>query len=246
MIVLPAGFALAFALYFLLPQTADVLVYLLARAYQRQPVRKPRPIAFSTLLATLAFFLSLVHPALTALTLAPLFTGLASVPRAAEVKRRLDGGACAGDVAAYEAQVMESCEGFAPAFSGEVVVPLLLCALSLALRLGGALGWAWLGLRAACGEEGGPARLLAHLARVGDALLFALSLVCACIVGRNPFRTRGAGAQARLVSVLGIAQDDTRIHAPVAGDIAQGALVCGVSAWLLCVALALLLALLGA
>ena len=251
MLILPASLALAFALYLPLPQAAAPIARLLARLYA--PVRsaftdrkgntdeRSAAVVFALLLCGVAAILAALHPALAALTIAPLFTALSHVPRAAAVKRELDSGAYANDIAVYEALVSETSASLAPVFAAEAFLPLLLCALGLALRLGGGLGWAVFGLRAACGEDERVQRFLAPLLRASDRVLFVLMLSCSFLVGRNPFRTRGDGLGARMLSVLGIAKDSTRIHPPMAGDIAQAAFLCCFCLGLLCFTLTLML-----
>ena len=250
MLILPAALAIAFALYLPLPQAAALLQRLLLRLYARvraaftdkrsRTDERSALAVFALLLGGVSAVIAALHPVAATLTIAPLFTALARVPKAAAVKRDLDGGSHVGDIAAYESLVSETCADLAPAFAAEVFLPLLLCALGLVLRLGGALGWAALGLRAAAENEHAR-RILGPLDRAGDKALHALMLLCACLVGRNPFRTRGKDARARLLSVLGIAQDETRVHPPMAGDIAQAAFLCCFCLCLLCFALALIL-----
>ena len=248
-LVLPAGLALAFPLYFALPAAYGALVRLLRALYARllrlytskQGAEVSALVAYAAVIILVIAFASSIHPVLSALLIAPLFGALASVPRAAAVKRDLDSGSHVGDIAAYESIVSETCERLAPVFAAEAFAPLLLCALGLALSLGGALGWAALGLRAISSENSHARRILAPLDRAGDRALHALMLICSCLVGRNPFRTKGADARARLLSVLGIAEDDTRVHPPMAGDIAQAAFLCCFCLCLLCAALALVL-----
>ena len=65
-------------------------------------------------------------------------------------------------------------------------------------------------------------------------------LLCAGAVGRNPLRTRGHGAQGRLLSILGIAGDGADTHAPMAGDIPQSIFLCGFASFILCFTLCVL------
>ena len=248
-LVLPTGLALAFVLYFALPAAYGALIGPLRALYARllrlctskQGAEVSALIAYAAVIILVIAFASAIHPVISALLIAPLFGALSRIPPAAAVKRGLDGGSHAGDVAAYEALVSDTCAQLAPAFAAEAFLPLLLCALGLALRLGGALGWAALGLRAVSSENRYARRVLAPLERAGERTLFALMLLCSCLVGRNPFRTKGDGVAARLLSVLGIAGDNTRVHPPMAGDIAQAAFLCCFCLCLLCLALALIL-----
>lgn len=252
MLTLPAAFALAFPLYLACPKAAGALCAGLSRLFARllrlftdrrgRTDRAPALAVFLLALGGVCALLCAAHPVLCALAMAPLFTALRLVPESAAVKRRLDGGALLSDVPAYEALVRKTCEEFAPAFATGAFLPLLLCALGLPLWLGGALGWMATGLRAADGDGRFASRVLPPLDRLCDALLHGLLLLCSCLVGRNPFRTRGKNAQERLMSLLGIAPDeDIGGHAPVAGDIAQAAFVCCFCACLFCLMLTLLL-----
>lgn len=249
-LALPASLALAFALYLPFPALADRLPGALARGYRamlrRFTDKRGRAdmrlalAAYLALLGGAAALLGAVHPALAAVCAAPLYTALAEIPRAAEVKRGLDGGSHAGDVPGYEALVRARCARLLEAFVPGACVPLLLGALGTPLYLGGALGWAALALRALDWPEAGrPARLLAALDRAAARAFTALMLLCSCLVGRSPFRTRGRGVSARGLSILGIAEGDKGGHAPVAGDLAQAAFLGGFCASLLCAALTL-------
>lgn len=250
MLALPASLALAFLLYLPLPALADRLDGALAWLYARtlrlftdKRGRHERALALASyllLLGGVPTLLGALHPVLCALTAAPLFSALSRLPRAASVKRELDGGALKSDAAAYEARVLAVCEGFASAFSREMILPLLLLALGMPLGLGGALGFMARGLRAADAQSPLARRVLPPLERAADAVFHALLLLCSCVVGRNPFRTRGKDVRARLLSVLGL--DGTASgHAPVAGDIAQAAFLCGFASCVLCAMLTLLL-----
>jgi len=157
------------------------------------------------------------------------------------VKRELDSGAYARDIPAYEALVRETCAALAPAFVAHVCAPLLLMAVGLPLRLSAALGWGFLALTAVSSENEQADRLLGLLIHPADAVFGFLLRLCCGVTGRNPFRTGGRGAQTRLMSILGIAQDDTDTHAPVSGDISQGTFLCCFCAVLLCLVLTLLL-----
>ena len=255
MLALLAAFALAFALYLPLPRAFDLLASgvrrmhpLFLRLYKNQgeALSAKYALACSVLIpAILLALLGLIHPALLALTMAPLFGALALVPRSAAVKRELDSGSHAGDIAAYEALVRETCSDFAPAFVTDACLPLMLCAIGLPLRIGGALGWMVLILRLLAPQSASAMRILAPLERAAQAVLHALMLLCSCLVGRSPFRTRGGDLSARLISILGIDADDPASHAPVSGDITQAAFLCCFCASLLCLTLTLVLLPLG-
>ena len=244
MLALPAALALAFLLYLPLPRAFDFLLAgvrrmhaFFLRLYQRQGEERCAKYALACcvlLPAGLLALLGLIHPAVLALTMAPLFGALALVPRAAHVKRELDSGALSKDIAAYEALVRDTCRDFAPAFALDACLPLMLCAIGMPLRIGGALGWMALSLRTLAPESAAAKRVLAPLEHAAQAVLRALMLLCSCLVGRSPFRTRGEALSERMLSILGIDPDDPASHAPVSGDITQGAFLCCFCACFLC------------
>lgn len=228
----PAALFLAFILYCAAPKLAEWLPRAFQKLYalfRRLDERAPRELAFPAFLLTLMlapFLLALIHPAVEAVLMAfPLF-GLSCIPVSGAVKRELDSGAYARDIPAYEALVRETCAALAPAFVAHVCAPLLLMAVGLPLRLSAALGWGFLALTAVSGENEQADRLLGLLVHPTDAVFGFLLRLCCGVTGRNPFRTGGRGAQTRLMSILGIAQDDTDTHAPVSGDISQGTFLC--------------------
>ena len=244
MLVLPAAFALAFLLYLPLPRAFDVLLLgvrrmhsLFLRLYKNQGEELCAKCALACCVfipAALLALLGLIHPAVCALMMAPLFGALALVPRAASIKRELDGGSLSKDIAAYEALVRKTCRGFAPAFVTDACLPLMLCAIGLPLGIGGALGWMALILRTLAPESASSKRILAPLEHAAQAVLRALMLLCSCLVGRSPFRTRGETLSERLLSILAIDPDDPASHAPVSGDITQAAFLCCFCASFLC------------
>ena len=243
----PAALLLAFILYCAAPKFADLLARALQKLYalfERLDACAPRPLAFPAFLLTLMlvpFLLALIHPAVEAVLMAfPIF-GLACIPKSGAAKRELDSGAYSRDIPAYEALVRETCAALAPAFVAHVCVPLVLMAVGLPLRLSAALGWGFLALTAVSSKNEQADRLLGLLVHPMDALFKALMLLCCGVTGRNPFRTKGRDAQTRLMSILGVAQDETATHAPVSGDISQGTFLCCFCAVLLCLVLTLLL-----
>ena len=220
----PAALFLAFILYCAAPKLAEWLPRAFQKLYalfRRLDERAPRELAFPAFLLTLMlapFLLALIHPAVEAVLMA-----------------------YARDIPAYEALVRETCAALAPAFVAHVCAPLLLMAVGLPLHLSAALGWGFLALTAVSGENEQADRLLGLLVHPADAVFGFLLRLCCGVTGRNPFRTGGRGAQTRLMSILGIAQDDTDTHAPVSGDISQGTFLCCFCAVLLCLVLTLLL-----
>lgn len=243
-LALPAALALAFCLYLPLPQSAQLISRALLRLYHlvlRRFTRKdggadaaPALCAMLLLLGGAVTLLGALHPAVCALAMAPLFPALSLLPQCAAVKEEFDSGKYASDIPEYESRVRTACASLGPAFAFDACAPLLLCAVGMPLWLGCALGWVFLALRAVCGELPLARRLLAPVLRLSESVFCAMLLLCACAVGRNPFRTRGRGARERLMSILGIAGDGTDTHAPMSGDIAQGVFLCCLCIALLC------------
>ena len=246
----PAALVLAFVLYLSCPKLAPLVLSLpkkllppLTRLDQRfscPPYAVSYPV-YLLLFFLVGLLLGLIHPAVSAVTMALPLLGLAPIPASGAVKRELDSGAYARDIPAYEALVRETCAALAPAFVAHVCAPLLLMAVGLPLRLSAALGWGFLALTAVSGENEQADRLLGLLVHPADAVFGFLLRLCCGVTGRNPFRTGGRGAQTRLMSILGIAQDDTDTHAPVSGDISQGTFLCCFCTVFLCLVMTLLL-----
>lgn len=241
-LALPAALALAFCLYLSLPQSAQLISHALLRLYHlalrpfsRRDGRADAAPALAAMLLVLGGAVTLLgalHPAVCAVVMAPLFPALSLLPPCAAVKEELDSGKYAGDIPEYESRVRTACAALGPAFVSDACAPLLLCAVGMPLWLGCALGWIFLALRAVCGELPLARRILAPVLRLSESVFCAMLLLCACAVGRNPFRTQGHGARERLMSILGIAGDGADTHAPMSGDIAQGVFLC-----CLCIAL---------
>ena len=250
MLALPAAALLAAFLHPILPGTAarirqalDRLHALILRAFTRKSGRTdeaPALLAFALLLAGCAALLAAVHPLLEAVLIAPLLSGLSVFPRCAAVKAELDSGKYTRDIPAYEARVRETCASLAPAFVSGVCAPLLVCAAGMPLHLGAALGWALLALRLRQAAHPLAQRIVSRVDRLSDALFCAFLILCSGVAGRSPFRTRGRGAQARMMNILGIAGDSTDTHAPMAGDISQAAFLCCFASALLLTALTLI------
>lgn len=246
-LTLPVSLLLAFFLYSLCPQAAGFLSSLLQRLYARLLTRftrrdgrtddAPALACFLLLTAAAASLPGAVHPLAAAVVMTPLFAAFALLPSGAQIKQELDSGTYARDIPAYESLVRDSCAAFAPAFVQDACAPLLLCALGMPLHLSCALGWAYFALRALCDTQPLARRILALILRPANAVMHALLVLCAGVAGRSPLRTRGATVQARLMSTLGIAGDETDTHAPMAGDISQAAFLCCFVIFLLCVML---------
>ena len=164
----------------------------------------------------------------------PLFTFSAVFPGCSAMKSSLDSGEFARDIPAYEANVRKTCASLAPAFIAGAAAPMLLCAAGLPLYIGCGLGWVYFALRQLYARSKNAQRILVLILRLCDKLFSFLLMLCSGLVGRNPLHSRGHDAQSRLMSILGIAQDGADTHAPMSGDITQGAFLCCFCMALLC------------
>lgn len=234
--VLPAALLLGFLFYVFFPGAAALPDKGLRAAYaawQRLFTRKsgrvdafPAALSMALLLGGTMTLLSAVHPVLCALLLFPLFSAPAVLPACAALKEELDSGKYVADTTAYERLVREGCRSLIAPLSLEGILPMLLCALGLPLHLGAGFGWT-----ARCllsiNLEGTPfPRAKDALERFARRLTRWLLLVCCCVLGRSPMRTKGDEPEDRLLSILGIAGDETDTHAPVAGDLSLAGFLC--------------------
>lgn len=242
----PLAILLAACLYMLLPKAADLAKagvlwlygFVLARFTRKgRTDEKPALLVFLLLLGGCAALIGAIHPLASAVVMAPLFTAFSILPGCAKIKDELDSGAYANDIPAYEARVRETCMSLAPAFSGELLLPMLLCCIGTPLYMGCALGYMGAALHVLSGSHDAARRVNALLVRLSDAVFAALLALCSGVVGRNPMRIQGRGAKARLLSALGIAGTETDTHAPVAGDIPQGIFLCCFCTIALCIML---------
>jgi len=240
---LPAALLLGAALYTNLPQAREALPAalraLLAKIRQlftskkgKTDDRSARAVYF-LILAAAATLLCAVHPIAAALVMAPLFSGFAALPAAAKAKQELDSGAHSKDIPGYERRVLESCAPLGDAFALHVSAPLLLCALGMALHVGGALGWLYAGLCAVHDEL--PQKALSFAWHIGNSALCAMFFLCSGLVGRNPLRVGGEGAGEKLMHLLSL--DGEGDHAPIAGDITQAIFLCCLCTGILCLGL---------
>ncbi|MGN0774849.1 MAG: hypothetical protein ACI4MP_13780 [Candidatus Ventricola sp.] len=240
----PAALLLACCVYLPLPRAReglDAALRHLFRGFLRAFTRKngqtdeiPALAACLLVLGGVLVPLAALHPLAAALLMAPAFTGLAALPPCARVKDELDAGKYARDIPAYEARVRETCRSLAPAFVDGIAAPMLLCAAGMPLHLGPALGLAYTALCALAPQLPAAARIASAIRRLAERVFCAFMLLCSGTVGRNPLRTRGHGAQGRLLSILGIAGDGADTHAPMAGDIPQGIFLCSFASFILC------------
>ena len=240
----PAAILLSCCLYMPLPRAEAFFSRLLMRIHARillafthksgKTDDTPALIVYLLLLSGAMALLGAIHPLVSMVLMAPVFTGTAALPACAGVKLDLDSGKYVRDIPAYEALVQKTCRSLAPAFIEGVVSPMLLCALGMPLHLGAALGWIYAALRALRGQHAFAHSFLAFMHRLSARLLIWFMLLCSGAVGRNPLRTKGRTASDRLLSILGIAGDGTDTHAPMAGDISQAAFLCAFSCAILC------------
>lgn len=246
-LAVPAALLLACCLYLPVPRAAaglhralEALYAAVLRLFTRrcgQTDDAPALLTLSLLLGGAAALLGAAHPLLSAVLAAPAFTGLAALPGCAAVKDALDSGQYARDIPAYESRVRETCASLAPAFTAGVAAPLLLLAAGTPLYLGPSLCWIFTALRLFEDRSTAARRIVRAVLRAAESILSALMLLCSGVVGRNPLRTQGRGAQDRLLHILGVAGDGTDTHAPMSGDIAQGIFLCGFCTALLCLTL---------
>lgn len=243
----PLALVLAVCLYMILPKAAAYVKGGVVRLYALTLTRFTHKdgrtdetaalVVFALILGGCAALIGAIHPLVASVVMAPLFTGFAILPGCAKVKDELDSGAYSGDIPAYEARVRESCASLAPAFSHELMLPMILCCIGMPLYLSCALGYMGAALLALAEHNPSARRASAALERASDAVLTAMLALCSGAVGRNPLHIRGRGAQARLMSTLGVAGDETDTHAPMAGDIAQGIFLCCFCLLVLCLML---------
>lgn len=248
---LPAAVVLACCLYLPFPQAAGHIARAVQRLYARflslftrKDGRTDDDLAFPLFLLLAGGVCQLIgetHFLAAGALMAPLFGALSLLPQAVRVKNSLDSGALSRNIAEYEARVRSVCAGLAPAFSVDLVAPMLLIALGTPLHMGCLLGGVYLALRALCDQQIHARRAAAAIARISNAALRAMMLLCSCVVGKNPFHASGDTLRELTLSILGIAGEADDTHAPVAGDIAQAAFLLCFSSLLLGLALCLVL-----
>ena len=240
----PAALLLACCVYLPLPRAREGLEAALRRLYgpfaraftqkNGQTDDMPALIVCLLVLGGVLVPLAALHPLLAMVLMAPAFTGLSVLPACAKIKDELDSGEYARNIPAYEALVRETCRSLAPAFVHGIAAPMILCAAGMPLHLGPALGLSYTLLGALAPQLPAAARVASAVRCFSERIFCAFMLLCSGAVGRNPLRTRGHGAQGRLLSILGIAGDGADTHAPMAGDIPQGIFLCGFAAFILC------------
>lgn len=242
MLALPAALLLGALLYSLVPQAEIKIPFAMndlhkaiGRLIHKKTGKENERMAYlmSILIpAAAAFLLELIHPAVAALVMAPLFSFFALMPEGFAAKRELDSGKYVKDREAYENRVVHCCEALGEALVPCLMTPILLCAVGMPLHLGGALGWTYAALRLIDVKEPLVIRILALLERAGDAVAVFLLHLCAGLFGRNPLRIGGEGAEETLLNLLGLEGEND--HAPISGDISQSAFACCLCAFLLC------------
>lgn len=244
MLVLPAALLLGAALYAVYPALRNRLGQGICAllAFSRRLFTTPRgrtdersALAVALLaLAAAVILVGALHPAAMALVMAPLFSGFFVLPRGAAAKQALIAGECASDSAAYERRVLDACRPMGDAFAHEVIAPMLLCAIGLVLHIGSALAWVYAALR--CTQENAAAKTICQtIDRASDCVMSFVLLLCAGLFGRNPLRVGGRSAGDRLMQILSLEGEVD--HAPISGDISQGAFLCCLCAALICLPL---------
>lgn len=240
----PAALLLGCCLYMPLPRAKEIFSGLLVRGYERilsaftrksgQTDDSHALTVYLLLLIGVLALLCAIHPLVSMLLMAPVFTGLCALPGCAAVKLELDSGKYARDIPTYEAIVRKTCASLAPAFAEGIIAPMLLGALGMPLHLGAALGWVYTALVALHDRHVFAARVVMLVHRVSIRLFAFFMQLCSGVVGRNPLRVRGESLPDRLLNTLGIASNASDTHAPMAGDIPQGIFLCGFSGAILC------------
>lgn len=241
-LALPAALLLGAALYTNFPQTHEalptVLRALLSKIRQHFTTNKGRTdersalIVFFLALAAAPMLLCAVHPVLSSVVMAPLFSGFFPLPAAAKTKQELDSGMLSKNIPEYERRVLAACAPLGESFALFVCAPMLLCALGMILRVGGALGWLYMGFCAVDRELPAAAAILRPVKKAGGGAFIALLLLCAGLVGRSPLRVGGRSAGEKLMHVLSLYGEVD--HAPISGDITQAIFLCLLSTGLLC------------
>ena len=249
--ILPAALLAAFCFYLACPQADGVFLAPLHALYgktRRLCAAKDgsidEPFALSMFLFLVLLIpsaLGALHPIVSVLLLAPTCSAPAVIRAAGKAKRDLDAGVYANNIPVYEALVRDTCSALAPAFVLHGCAPLLLAAVGMPLYMGCGLAWCFLALQAVKDELSQAGKLFAGLSKIADKALTGLFLLSCGLVGRNPLLTLGRGAQNRLLSILGIQQDETETHAPVAGDISQAVFLCIFCLVLLCLLVSLVI-----
>lgn len=243
----PAALLIACLIYLPLPRAAACFERSLSFAYDKTLLlftRKsgaadhtPALISYLLVLCGVTAVLGAIHPLAAMALMVPLFTGLSALPACAQMEHELDSGKYARDIPAYERLVRESCSAVAPAFVTGIVSPMLLCAAGMPLYLACPLGYAYTALNVLSKQNNTEIKLVRIVQHIADRLLVFFMTLCCGVTGRNPLRIKGQTAQPRMLSIVGIAGDETDTHAPMAGDIAQAIFLCGFSSSILCFAL---------
>ena len=241
-LILPLALACAFLLYRPIPTSSNPVdaVLLFLRRKTLPYFREPLPFMF--VLSVAAALLGLLHPLVCALLCALPLRCFCSVQNAQQVKSRLDSGIHAGSPEAYESELLSALQDMTLAFSREGLLPVVLMALFLPLRLSPGIGM-FLLLQSLL-PDAPLMEVRTRLLSLTDRLLSALLVLCCGVVGRLPVGITGQGPFPRLVSILKLDMAHREDHMPLSGDISQGALLLGVCLCLTTLVLTLLLLLL--
>lgn len=250
-LVLPLALAFAACLYLPCPQAAGWIADAIRRLYlrflspfTRKSGRRDETLAlvlFLLLAGGLCQLIGGMHVVLAGLVTAPVLCAYAMMPEAVAIKDQLDRGVYARDIGEYDARVRSTCAAFGPAFTSDMVAPVLLIALGTPIHLGCALGGAYFTARALNEQSPVARRVVRIVVRPAWAVMRFLFHLCAGVVGRSPFQAHGDSARTLLLSVLGIAGSAEDTHTPVSGDIAQAILLCMFCITLLAAALCIAL-----
>lgn len=240
----PTALLIACCVYLPLPKAAQYSDRVL-RALYAQTLRlftkkngsadhTPALAMYLLLLCGVCALIGAIHPLAGMILMVPLFTGLAALPACADTEHELDSGKYANDIPVYEAVVRESCASVAPEFVGGIISPMLLCGLGMPLHLAAPAGYAYAALRALAAEDEAVLKIISRFQRIAEKIFIFFMTLCSGVKGRNPLNIRGKTAEARLMSIIGIAGDNTDTHAPMAGDIAQAIFLCFFSTAVFC------------
>lgn len=240
----PAALLLACFVYPIFPKASEYFELFL-RALYGQALRlftrkngaadqTPALTMYLLLLCGVCALFGAIHPLCSLLLMVPLFTGLSVLPSCANMERELDSGKYVNDIPTYESLVRESCASLAPAFVSGICAPMLLCSLGMPLHLAAPAGYAYAALCALSSEYKGASDIAHRIQHITERILIFFLTLCSGAKGRNPLNIRGKTAKARLLSIVGIAGDNTDTHAPMAGDIAQALFLCIFSTAIFC------------
>ncbi len=241
-LTLPLALVVAFILYRPIPTSSNPVDAVLLFLRRKSLSFLPEPLHFMLALSIAAALLGLLHPLAFALLCALPLRCFCSVQNAQQIKGRLDSGIHAGSPEAYESDILSALQDMTLSFSREGLLPAVLMALFLPLRLSPGIGM-FLLLQSLL-PDAPLMELRTRLVSMTDRLLSGLLMLCCGVVGRLPVGITGQGPFPRLVSILKLDMAHREDHMPLSGDISQGALLLGVCLCLTVLVLTVLLLLL--